>query len=499
MERAVAVMKRTVGESRADGKVAPLVGAVIELPDGSVHEAARGELRDGDHAEFTLLERKLRAVDLTDAVLFSTLEPCAPGARRHPKLPCSERVVLARIGKVFVGIEDPDPTVDRKGIKYLQEHGVIVEMFDRDLQDQIRTANGDFLRQAEERASVDRSKADEEEVQLSSLEDSTEFVLFEDLSDEALEEFRTRSGFEDPIRSADFKRRLQRLQLLSSDDPPKPTKSGLILFGRSPREAMPQVGLLGTLHFPDGSEEVRDFDGPQALVPEDAMSWLRSKLPVTLDRTKAVAGQRDEPLLQSIREGIVNALVHRDYERPGAKCQLSVTSDLIEIRSPGLPVSPVTLQQLQTFSAPMLSRNPIIHYVFRQMHLAEERGLGLKTIRERLASANLPAPTYTFEDPYLVLRIFRRLDAVTVGLPDHVANALGELELAGWNWLRRQRPRWVQTPEYAETLGIDNQAARRDLKKLIHLGLVEQEGRTRGSKYRATEFQPPPSLRGASE
>src|SRR5438876_2745962 len=72
---------------------------------------------------------------LDGAKLFATLEPCAPGARKHPKLGCAERIVNARIKEVWVGIEDPDPLVDRQGIKYLQEHGVTVTVFDRDLQE----------------------------------------------------------------------------------------------------------------------------------------------------------------------------------------------------------------------------------------------------------------------------------------------------------------------------------------------------------------------------
>ncbi|HEX3343719.1 MAG TPA: hypothetical protein VHS09_04060, partial [Polyangiaceae bacterium] len=88
MDRAVAVMRQSISEPRADGKANPLVGAVLVKGDGTVDSAARGELRHGDHAEFTLLERKNRSVKLDDAVLFSTLEPCAPGSRRHPKVSC---------------------------------------------------------------------------------------------------------------------------------------------------------------------------------------------------------------------------------------------------------------------------------------------------------------------------------------------------------------------------------------------------------------------------
>lgn len=145
MEQAVEVMRRSVAEPRADGKASPKVGAVLLKPDGTVEVAHRGELRDGDHAEYTLLERKNRDKKLDGAILFATLEPCAPTARKFPKLGCAERIVLARIREVWIGIEDPDPTVDRKGIMYLQKSNVTVHMFDRDLQDQIRAENKDFI------------------------------------------------------------------------------------------------------------------------------------------------------------------------------------------------------------------------------------------------------------------------------------------------------------------------------------------------------------------
>ena len=124
-----------------------------------------------------------------------------------------------------------------------------------------------------------------------------------------------------------------------------------------------------------------------------------------------------------IREGIVNALVHRDYDIAGAKCQLRVDSDKIEIWSPGQPVSPITLEQLQSFNAPTLSRNPVLHYVFAKMKLAEERGLGQKSMREKAKTAGLPLPKYTWNDPYLVLTIFRSVTASVSTLPLEIQKA----------------------------------------------------------------------------
>ena len=112
-----------------------------------------------------------------------------------------------------------------------------------------------------------------------------------------------------------------------------------------------------------------------------------------------------------VREGVVNALVHRDYNIEGAKCQLIITPDTIVVKSPGGPIDPITLEQLQSFNAPMLSRNPLLHYVFAKMEMAEERGLGLKSMKRRASEAELPLPKYSWENPYLVLTLYRTSDS----------------------------------------------------------------------------------------
>lgn len=86
MKKAVDVMRQSVPELRQDGKPSPRVGAVLLRPDGTIEIAARGELREGNHAEFTLLERKCVGEKLDGCILFATLEPCLN--RNHPKRGC---------------------------------------------------------------------------------------------------------------------------------------------------------------------------------------------------------------------------------------------------------------------------------------------------------------------------------------------------------------------------------------------------------------------------
>lgn len=117
MELAIQVMRQSEPERRPDGSPSPSVGAVLVRPDGSVTTASRGELRDGNHAEFTLLERKCSAERLDGCILFTTLEPCLN--RTHPKRGCARHIVSARIKKVYVGIEDDNPSVAGKGIEHM--------------------------------------------------------------------------------------------------------------------------------------------------------------------------------------------------------------------------------------------------------------------------------------------------------------------------------------------------------------------------------------------
>src|ERR1700722_734473 len=93
MQLAIEEMQKSIAEVRADGKTSPKVGAVLVSKDGQVLGCAyRGELREGDHAEYTLLDRKLRDKNLTGCILFATLEPCADGARKKPKIECAQRI-----------------------------------------------------------------------------------------------------------------------------------------------------------------------------------------------------------------------------------------------------------------------------------------------------------------------------------------------------------------------------------------------------------------------
>ena len=167
MQLAIDTMMNSINEPRDDGKESPKVGAVLLKPMEQLKLLIVANYVMVIMPNLLCLRERTVLKKLDGSILFATLEPCAPGARRHPKLGCAERIVNARIKEVWVGIEDPDPDVDRKGIQYLEDNGIKVKMFPPEFQKPIRDANKEFLKQALDRAKDIKSK---KEIILSDLE-----------------------------------------------------------------------------------------------------------------------------------------------------------------------------------------------------------------------------------------------------------------------------------------------------------------------------------------
>jgi len=480
MELAIEVMRQSVPEPRDDGKASPKVGAVLVKPDGKIETAYRGELRHGDHAEFTLLERKNRGNKLDGSTLFATLEPCAPGARRDPKVDCAERICLARIKEVWIGIQDPDPKVARKGIEHLKNHGIKVHMFDRDLQEVIEKENKDFLAQALERAAFEKKKPGE--IVLSPLENKLPAAVLADFSDEALALYRERAKIAEVVGSDEFNRRLLQQGLLKEEKGRLlPTGFGILLFGKEPRRAMRQAGLLAAIHYPNGEHERKEFDEPAVMIPDLLEKWLKDKLPNVVDRSKMRREERPALSFEMLREAVVNALIHRDYDIAGGKCQVVVTEDTITVRSPGAPPPPITLEQLQSFTAPMLSRNPALHFVFARMGMAEEQGFGIGSLRDRAKELGLPLPRYTWDAPYLVLKLYRSAKSVIRELPANVLDSLNAEERRGWEYLATKTA--CTRAAYEQHMGVDTRKAQRHFKRFVGLGLLRKIGASTSTSY----------------
>lgn len=118
MQRAIALAER----GRYSTSPNPRVGCVICKDDKIIGEG--WHRRDGlAHAEVEALENC--EVDVRDATVYVTLEPCAFHGRTPP---CCDTLVKAGVARVVIGTEDPHPKVSGRGSTRLRENGIDVRV-----------------------------------------------------------------------------------------------------------------------------------------------------------------------------------------------------------------------------------------------------------------------------------------------------------------------------------------------------------------------------------
>lgn len=100
----------------------PMVGCVIEK-HGKIVGTGYHQKTGFPHAEIVALqEAKEQAYG---ANMYVTLEPCCHHGRTPP---CVAAIIAAKIKNVYVAILDPNPLVNGKGVRQLQEAGIEVNI-----------------------------------------------------------------------------------------------------------------------------------------------------------------------------------------------------------------------------------------------------------------------------------------------------------------------------------------------------------------------------------
>jgi diaminohydroxyphosphoribosylaminopyrimidine deaminase/5-amino-6-(5-phosphoribosylamino)uracil reductase len=127
--------------TRAEGKTSPnpLVGALI-VKNGRVIGKGYHKMCGKPHAEIEAI-RNARGRDLRGAALYVTLEPCNHFGRTPP---CTDALIKSGIKKVFIGMKDPNPVNNGRGVARLNAHGIktVVGVLQKDS----RAMNAPFIK-----------------------------------------------------------------------------------------------------------------------------------------------------------------------------------------------------------------------------------------------------------------------------------------------------------------------------------------------------------------
>jgi ATP-dependent DNA helicase RecG len=262
----------------------------------------------------------------------------------------------------------------------------------------------------------------------------------------------------------------------------RPTFAGLLLFGRFPQQWLPNAIVLATRFTGNAISDQFIKQEIAGTLPQQirlADTFVRENLRTV---ARIVGLTRQETLEyppEAVRELLVNAVAHRDYNVQGDSIHLQIFGNRLEVHSPGGLPGPVNLANLLEAR---FSRNPVIVQVLSDMGYIERLGYGLDRVVNVMREHSLAPPQ--FSETAGTFRVALS-NAAHAAPPDPAR--LKRLDL---NPRQKQALDFIAANEritnsdykdlcpdvHAETL-------RRDLADLVKQGLIMQVGSKRGTYY----------------
>ena len=262
---------------------------------------------------------------------------------------------------------------------------------------------------------------------------------------------------------------LMKLKLLRNG---KLTNAALLLFFKEPAFLQSEVKCI---RF-SGNEPIKPYIDFQTI--EGTVFDLIDKAEGFVLRNirryiRLVSGevQREEKYEyppDAIREAIVNAVAHRDYESP-SKVQVRIFDDRIEVWSPGTLPNEITIEDLRRehISAP---RNPLLFKQLFMVKYVEDVGGGTLDMISQCRDWGIPEPLFEH-----ITGAF----AVTFRLPPSVEDleriGLNERQMRAMNYVIEKGS--ISNKEYTSLNSISRKTATIDLTQLVTKGLLIRVGK----------------------
>ena len=285
-----------------------------------------------------------------------------------------------------------------------------------------------------------------------------------------------------------------------------PTNAGLLLFGYAPRYLLTQAEVVAT-YYQDNSGVQRYTDRKTLVgtIPEQ-IDQVADVLRTWTPMGGRVEGfhRIDEPALplESLREAVVNAVVHRDYSLAGTAVRIFYYPNRVEIHNPGVLPGNLSLERLRQGEAPSLPRNPILVSVLKDMPggYMERVGSGIRFMINQMLDMKLPEPEFREQDEFVVTFYKAQatsspggvsqselpLDLRRVGSPSVPQSVIemvgpGERRAMAMQFVRENGA--ITHKQYRALTGVAETTAIRDLDGLVANGSLRKVGSGPGRKY----------------
>jgi len=259
------------------------------------------------------------------------------------------------------------------------------------------------------------------------------------------------------------------------------TNAAVLLFGKQPSRLIPQARLR-LLVMPEGKTGNRysvdkTFESNLLRIVEEIPSALAAYVGGVVSDFKDNKWQRDDhPLypMAALREGVLNALVHRDYSLTGSILIL-IAPDSLQISNPGGLPPGLTIADLKR-DHPSLPRNPDIAHILFLHGLIEKIGRGTQRIVEECRRARLRDPKWQSSGVETKLSFFISAKSATLEQLNERQQKIVEL-------LKEKKQ--LRAGDIVSLLGgkITERTIRNDIQALVDGGWLVRRGRGRSTSY----------------
>lgn len=305
-------------------------------------------------------------------------------------------------------------------------------------------------------------------------------------------------GAIDPVRPTSTEELLNKLRekglVRKEADAYQTQASGLLFLGKNPSLRFPQCRIF-TDTF--GGTVTDSTPADQDTLSAPAPSMVRAVWDFVCKNTRhpmRVVGLNrvalDEYPEEAVREAVVNAIAHRNYEDGARQILVKLFSDRLEVLSPGDPLKPLTVAKIKRGNCQPCSRNPILGQYLNHLRLMDQRGSGIGRMKAAMLDHGLDEPVYDLTQGYFRVTLKGPGDDLSrlrvpsdeaVGIPPVIADQLSKRQVSILEQAVKEGK--VTTNWVVSNLDVSKVTAVRDLKGLCDLGLLAVMGKGRGAHY----------------